>query len=263
MWPKIAYDSDGYMLAASHAIGRNAVIDEAVTQPWCAPLAAHLGAGVLSAAVVASYAVARGDWLGAGLAIALLLVLGFSFKDKLFYASDWTVDAVPGYGAQRRANPLLIAIALGRVDGAIAAPDRLAPAHLGERPRKKRPKRRIGFRASRGERHQMRDSVDDSVDRRRASIDDPVGPLRNRLEHRLHVRRRAGNDLQDVGRGGGDGRRNAQTMIDERAHEAREQSRIAQHRCLLERLDGEGALHLRGSGAPGQGGLEYRGRSLC
>ena len=30
MWPKIAYDSDGYMLAASHAIGRNAVIDEAV-----------------------------------------------------------------------------------------------------------------------------------------------------------------------------------------------------------------------------------------
>ena len=30
MWPKIEYDSDGYMLAASHAIGRNAVIDEDV-----------------------------------------------------------------------------------------------------------------------------------------------------------------------------------------------------------------------------------------
>lgn len=30
MWPKIAYDSDGFMLAASHAIGRNAVIDEDV-----------------------------------------------------------------------------------------------------------------------------------------------------------------------------------------------------------------------------------------
>lgn len=28
MWPKIEYDSDGFMLAASHAIGRNAVIDE-------------------------------------------------------------------------------------------------------------------------------------------------------------------------------------------------------------------------------------------
>lgn len=30
MWPKIRYDSDGYMLAASHAIGRNAVPDEEV-----------------------------------------------------------------------------------------------------------------------------------------------------------------------------------------------------------------------------------------
>jgi len=30
MWPKIAHDSDGFMLAASHAIGRNAVIDEEV-----------------------------------------------------------------------------------------------------------------------------------------------------------------------------------------------------------------------------------------
>lgn len=30
MWPKIQYDADGYMLAASHAIGRNAVIDEDV-----------------------------------------------------------------------------------------------------------------------------------------------------------------------------------------------------------------------------------------
>jgi ribosome biogenesis GTPase A len=39
MWPKIARDSDGYMLAASHAIGRNAVIDEEV--------AAQLGAVLL------------------------------------------------------------------------------------------------------------------------------------------------------------------------------------------------------------------------
>ena len=30
MWPKIQYESEGYMLAASHAIGRNAVIDEDV-----------------------------------------------------------------------------------------------------------------------------------------------------------------------------------------------------------------------------------------
>jgi len=30
LWPKIIYDSDGLMLAASHAVGRNAVIDEEV-----------------------------------------------------------------------------------------------------------------------------------------------------------------------------------------------------------------------------------------
>ncbi|MDR0634676.1 MAG: ribosome biogenesis GTPase YlqF [Azoarcus sp.] len=39
MWPKIEHEADGFMLAASHAIGRNAVIDEAV--------AAHLGAILL------------------------------------------------------------------------------------------------------------------------------------------------------------------------------------------------------------------------
>ena len=30
MWPKIEHDADGYMLAASHAIGRNAVNDQEV-----------------------------------------------------------------------------------------------------------------------------------------------------------------------------------------------------------------------------------------
>ena len=32
MWPKIEHDEDGFMLAASHAIGRNAVIDEEVAK---------------------------------------------------------------------------------------------------------------------------------------------------------------------------------------------------------------------------------------
>jgi ribosome biogenesis GTPase A len=32
MWPKIEHDADGYMLAACHAIGKNAVIDEAVAE---------------------------------------------------------------------------------------------------------------------------------------------------------------------------------------------------------------------------------------
>jgi len=32
MWPKIEHDSDGYLLAACHAIGKNAVIDETVAE---------------------------------------------------------------------------------------------------------------------------------------------------------------------------------------------------------------------------------------
>jgi ribosome biogenesis GTPase A len=51
MWPKIAHDSDGFMLAASHAIGRNAVLEEEVAvflanlllQRYPARLAARYG----------------------------------------------------------------------------------------------------------------------------------------------------------------------------------------------------------------------------
>ncbi|MBK6630558.1 MAG: ribosome biogenesis GTPase YlqF [Betaproteobacteria bacterium] len=54
MWPKIEHDSDGYMLAASHAIGRNAVIDSEVgiflagllLQRYPALLAARYGIAV-------------------------------------------------------------------------------------------------------------------------------------------------------------------------------------------------------------------------
>ena len=42
LWPKIMYDSDGYMLAASHAVGTNAVIEEEV-------------AGFLAAILLARY----------------------------------------------------------------------------------------------------------------------------------------------------------------------------------------------------------------
>jgi ribosome biogenesis GTPase A len=44
MWPKIEYDSDGMMLAASHAIGRNAVIDEEVAAFLGDILLAHYAA---------------------------------------------------------------------------------------------------------------------------------------------------------------------------------------------------------------------------
>ena len=41
MWPRITHDSDGYMLAASHAIGRNAVIDSEVATFLAALLLQH------------------------------------------------------------------------------------------------------------------------------------------------------------------------------------------------------------------------------
>ena len=41
MWPKIRHDSDGFMLAASHAIGRNAVIDSEVAIFLAALLLQH------------------------------------------------------------------------------------------------------------------------------------------------------------------------------------------------------------------------------
>lgn len=41
MWPKIEHDSDGYMLAASHAIGRNAVLEADVATFLATLLLAH------------------------------------------------------------------------------------------------------------------------------------------------------------------------------------------------------------------------------
>src|SRR5258705_13843163 len=58
--------------------------------------------------------------------------------------------------------------------------------------------RRVGPRVCR----QVYRLIDDAEHRRRETVDDPVGAGRNRLEHRLHVRRRAGDDLEDVGGGG-------------------------------------------------------------
>lgn len=71
MWPKIAHDSDGFMLAASHAIGRNAVIDSEVAaflgtlllERYPAPLIARYGidaAGMDGIGVVEAVAKKRG-----------------------------------------------------------------------------------------------------------------------------------------------------------------------------------------------------------
>jgi len=48
MWPKIAHDADGYMLAASHAIGRNAVAEREVAT-FLAGILLERYAGALSA----------------------------------------------------------------------------------------------------------------------------------------------------------------------------------------------------------------------
>ncbi len=71
MWPRIAHASDGYMLAASHAIGRNAVAEEEVAsfladillQRYPAALSARYGIeahGLDGAAVLAAIARRRG-----------------------------------------------------------------------------------------------------------------------------------------------------------------------------------------------------------
>lgn len=77
MWPKIEHDADGYMLAASHAIGRNAVIDEEVAAflgdillaRYPALLAARYGlspAGMDGVGVVEAVAQRRGCRLKGG-----------------------------------------------------------------------------------------------------------------------------------------------------------------------------------------------------
>ncbi len=75
MWPKIEHDSDGMMLAASHAIGRNAVIDEEV--------ATFLGDILLArypALVAARYKIEIDGMDGADLIEAIAKRRGFKLK---------------------------------------------------------------------------------------------------------------------------------------------------------------------------------------
>ncbi len=75
MWPKIAYDNDGYMLAASHAIGRNAVIDEEV--------AAFLGDLLLQqypALVAERYKLDVEELDGAGLIESIAIKRGYRLR---------------------------------------------------------------------------------------------------------------------------------------------------------------------------------------
>jgi len=75
LWPKIEHESDGYMLAASHAIGSNAVIDEEV--------AAFLGEILLArypALLAARYACTVAELDGVGLIEVVAKRRGFRLK---------------------------------------------------------------------------------------------------------------------------------------------------------------------------------------
>jgi len=78
MWPKIAHDSDGYMLAASHAIGRNAVIDEEVAAQLGAMLLVRYADRVAERYKLSPEAVATLD--GEGLVEAVARRRGFVVK---------------------------------------------------------------------------------------------------------------------------------------------------------------------------------------
>ncbi|MFA6312225.1 MAG: ribosome biogenesis GTPase YlqF [Sterolibacterium sp.] len=77
LWPKIEHPSDGLMLAASHAVGRNAVIDEEVAE--------YLGAILLARyadLVAARYGFATAGMDGAGLLEAVARKRGCLLKGR-------------------------------------------------------------------------------------------------------------------------------------------------------------------------------------
>ena len=75
MWPKIAHDSDGFMLAASHAIGKNAVIDTEV-----AFFLASLLLDRYSGLIKARYGIDPSTVDGPGLVEAVAQLRGYRLK---------------------------------------------------------------------------------------------------------------------------------------------------------------------------------------
>ena len=79
MWPRIAHPSDGLMLAASHAIGRNAVIDEEVATFLADTVLAHY-----PALIAARYSCNVDGLDGVGVIEAIALRRGFRLKGGAF-----------------------------------------------------------------------------------------------------------------------------------------------------------------------------------
>ncbi len=131
MWPKIEHDSDGFMLAASHAIGRNAVIDEEV--------AAVLGDILLArypAAVLARY---RLDGVADGVALveAIAERRGCRLKGGLLdlekaariFLTDYRSGALGRISLESPGSrERMLAAAKAHADGEAAAPDADASA---------------------------------------------------------------------------------------------------------------------------------------
>ena len=79
MWPRIAHPSDGLMLAASHAIGRNAVIDEEVATFLADTVLAHY-----PALIAARYSCNVDGMDGVGVIEAIAQRRGFRLKGGAF-----------------------------------------------------------------------------------------------------------------------------------------------------------------------------------
>jgi ribosome biogenesis GTPase A len=75
MWPKIAHDSDGFMLAASHAIGRNAIMEQEV-----AIFLASLLRGRYPAFAATRYGFAANSMNGADIIAAIAGCRGYKLK---------------------------------------------------------------------------------------------------------------------------------------------------------------------------------------
>ena len=80
--------------------------------------------------------------------------------------------------------------------------DQFEDREFGERAREHTLQQFIGRRIGRRERLQVHQAVDEAKHRGGKAAKQPVGAGGNRFEHRLHIVRRTGDDLEDVGGGG-------------------------------------------------------------
>ena len=80
----------------------------------------------------------------------------------------------------------------------LAAANQRQRRKFRDRPREQSLQGFIRFGSRRRERGQMNCAADKAKHRRRVAADQPVGARRDGVEHRLHVRRRLGDDLQNV-----------------------------------------------------------------